>query len=62
MESSNILVLIMADDAHNLCVDRSDAYMYKKVEKFMQVFAHKLGPCSETVVWLEIIFPRSSKG
>ena len=35
MECSNTLVIIiMAKHAHNLCVDRSDAYMYRKVEKF----------------------------
>ena len=34
MEFSNTLVLIMVKHAHNLCVDRLDAYTYRKFKKF----------------------------
>lgn len=52
MECSNTLVLtIMEKHAHNLCVDRSDAY---------RKFAHEAVK-NKTVVWLQIIFPRASR-
>lgn len=58
MEYSYTMVQTLMEKARSQC--RSDAYTEKYGE--IPLFAHESRPCSETVIWLEMIFPNSSKG